>query len=151
MNELGDLVGTAPVGGATLPFMVNRSGEFELLAEFREGRSVSSLRINNRRQVVGLLNDGAGATTFVWDPSNGLRPFTEVLAGSPDAEKYSFAGAIDINDRGWMAGHVVRKADQSGAGALFIPVPRNSRSLRKISELSGEQLCRALRTAKKRC
>jgi hypothetical protein len=151
MNELGDLVGTLSVEAATLPFMVNRSGELELLAEYREGRSVSSLRINNRRQVVGFLNDGAGATTFVWDASNGLRSFANVLAGSPDAAKYSFAGAIDINDRGWMAGHVVRKDGQSGAGALYVPIPKNSRSLRRISELSGEQLCRALRTAKKRC
>lgn len=151
MNEWGDLVGTLPVDAATLPFMVNRRGELELLAEYREGRTVSSLRINNRRQVVGLVDDGAGFTTFAWDSSNGLRPFADVLASSPDAAKYSFAGAVDINDRGWMAGHVVRKSDQSEAGALFIPIPKNSRSLRRISELSGEPLCRALRTAKKRC
>ncbi|MET0656536.1 MAG: hypothetical protein ABW110_00060 [Steroidobacteraceae bacterium] len=151
MNELGDLVGTLPLEAATLPFMVNRRGELELLAEFSEGRTASSLRVNNHRQVVGLLSEGAGATSFVWDPSNGLRPFAEVLAGSPDAAKYSFTGAIDINDRGWMAGHVVRKSDQSGAGALFIPIPKNSRSLRRISELSGRQLCHALRKARNRC
>lgn len=151
MNERGDLVGTVPLEGATLPFMVNRRGEFELLTEFREGRTAEWLRINNRRQVVGVLRDGADATSFVWDPENGLRPFPEVLAGSPDAAKYSFASATDINDRGWMAGWVVRKSDQAGVGALFIPVPKNNRALRKISGLSGEQLCRALRTVKKRC
>jgi len=151
MNELGDLVGTLPLESATLPFLVNRRGEFELLAEFREGRTTQGLRINNRRQVVGLLNEGAGITTFVWDPANGLRPLTDVLAGSPDAAKYSFTAAIDINDRGWMTGHVVRKSDQSRAGVLFIPIPKNSHSLRRISELSGDRLCRALRTAAKRC
>lgn len=151
MNELGDLVGTLPLAGATLPFLVNRRGEFELLAGFSEGRAAGQLRINNRRQVVGLLSEGADTATFVWDPSNGLRAFTDVLVGSPDAAKYSFTAAIDINDRGWMAGRVVRKSDQSGAGALFIPIPKNSHSLRRLSELSGEQLCRALRSAAKRC
>ena len=151
MNELGDLVGTLPLEDATLPFMVSRRGDLEILAEFREGLSASSLRINNRRQVVGLLSDGVRNESFLWDSTNGLRPISEVVAGDPDAAQYSAVRVIDINEHGWMTGHVVRSADQSRVGALFVPIPRNSRSLRKLSELSGQPLCRALRTASKRC
>ena len=99
INDSGQVVGSSSGPFGVRAFLWTRSSGMRDLGALPGASYTEAYSIDNSGQVVGISGTSAGTQAFLWAPGLGLRDLNSFL---PHEFELILAGALEINDRGWI-------------------------------------------------
>jgi probable HAF family extracellular repeat protein len=121
INDSGVVVGGSNQAGNSLPDAFLWDGQMHDLGTLDGSNCAYAFSINERMQVVGNSGANCGTSAFLWEDQGPMVDLSTLILNTPG---FISMGAININDRGEVAGIGV-ESDGNSKAFLLIPCDEN--------------------------